>query len=63
LNLLSNALKFTFSGSIGVRLRRERPRSAGFDDHLVKPVDLAALERALAATDPPQPDPPLGVPR
>jgi signal transduction histidine kinase len=27
---------------------RERSRAAGFDEHLVKPVDLAALERALA---------------
>jgi CheY-like chemotaxis protein len=29
---------------------RERTRAAGFDDHLVKPVDLAALERALPRT-------------
>ncbi len=29
---------------------RERSRAAGFDAHLVKPVDLAALERALAAS-------------
>jgi CheY-like chemotaxis protein len=28
---------------------RERAKAAGFDDHLVKPVDLTALERALAA--------------
>ncbi|HJS92447.1 MAG TPA: ATP-binding protein [Steroidobacteraceae bacterium] len=27
---------------------RARSREAGFEDHLVKPVDLAALERALA---------------
>jgi PAS domain-containing protein len=27
---------------------RERARAAGFDDHLVKPVELSALERALA---------------
>lgn len=27
---------------------RERARTAGFDDHLVKPVDVPALERALA---------------
>lgn len=27
---------------------RRRTREAGFDDHLVKPVDLAMLERALA---------------
>jgi len=28
---------------------RQRSASAGFDDHLVKPVDLATLERSLAA--------------
>jgi CheY-like chemotaxis protein/nitrogen-specific signal transduction histidine kinase len=28
---------------------RERAQAAGFDDHIVKPVDLLALERALAA--------------
>jgi signal transduction histidine kinase len=28
---------------------RERALGAGFDDHLVKPVDLSALERTLAA--------------
>jgi PAS domain S-box-containing protein len=28
---------------------RQRAAAAGFDDHLVKPVNLAALERALAA--------------
>jgi PAS domain S-box-containing protein len=28
---------------------RQRAFSAGFDDHLIKPVDLEALERALAA--------------
>lgn len=27
---------------------RQRTRAAGFDDHLVKPVDLAALTRALS---------------
>ncbi len=26
---------------------RDRARAAGFDDHLVKPVDLAALTRTL----------------
>jgi CheY-like chemotaxis protein len=25
----------------------ERSKEAGFDDHLVKPVDLSALDRAL----------------
>jgi signal transduction histidine kinase len=29
---------------------RERTQAAGFDDHLVKPVDLAALARALGRT-------------
>lgn len=29
---------------------RQRALAAGFDDHLIKPVDLAALERALAAS-------------
>jgi CheY-like chemotaxis protein len=27
---------------------RERARAAGFDDHVTKPLDLAALERLLA---------------
>jgi CheY-like chemotaxis protein len=27
---------------------RARSQAAGFDDHLVKPVELPALERALA---------------
>jgi CheY-like chemotaxis protein len=27
---------------------RQRARDAGFDEHLVKPVELAVLERALA---------------
>ena len=29
---------------------RQKARAAGFDDHLVKPVDMAALERSLAGT-------------
>jgi CheY-like chemotaxis protein len=29
---------------------RQRTEAAGFDDHLVKPVDLPALERALAGS-------------
>jgi signal transduction histidine kinase/ActR/RegA family two-component response regulator len=29
---------------------RQRAQAAGFDDHLVKPVDLPALERALAGS-------------
>ncbi|HEV7135056.1 MAG TPA: response regulator [Steroidobacteraceae bacterium] len=29
---------------------RQRTHRAGFDDHLVKPVDLAALERTLVGT-------------
>ena len=32
---------------------RERARAAGFDDHLVKPVDLAALATLLARPGPP----------
>ncbi len=31
---------------------RERARAAGFDDHLVKPMDVAALQRILAAPTP-----------
>jgi CheY-like chemotaxis protein/two-component sensor histidine kinase len=31
---------------------RAEARAAGFDDHLVKPVDLDALRRALASLDP-----------
>jgi PAS domain S-box-containing protein len=30
---------------------REHARAAGFDDHLVKPVDMPALERALAGIE------------
>jgi PAS domain S-box-containing protein len=33
---------------------RKRSQEAGFDDHLVKPVDLAALERALAGMERPE---------
>ena len=29
---------------------RERALKVGFDDHLVKPVDIQALERAIAGT-------------
>jgi len=29
---------------------RERTRAAGFDEHLVKPVDLVALQRILEAS-------------
>ena len=32
---------------------RERSRQAGFDDHLVKPVDVAALIAVIHRTDPP----------
>lgn len=31
---------------------RERARSAGFDAYLVKPIDLPALKRAIAAARP-----------
>ena len=32
----------------GLESDRERSAGAGFDDHLVKPIDLAELARALA---------------
>jgi CheY-like chemotaxis protein len=32
---------------------RRRSRAAGFDGHLVKPIDFDALERLLAASQPP----------
>jgi signal transduction histidine kinase/DNA-binding response OmpR family regulator len=32
---------------------RERTRAAGFDEHLVKPVDLVALQRILSSQTPP----------
>jgi CheY-like chemotaxis protein len=31
---------------------RQRSRAAGFDYHLVKPVDPGALQRLLAAAEP-----------
>jgi signal transduction histidine kinase/DNA-binding response OmpR family regulator len=36
---------------------RQRAFAAGFDEHLVKPVDLCALERTLAGTSGELPDP------
>lgn len=30
---------------------RKRTQAAGFDDHLVKPVDVSVLQRAIAASD------------
>jgi len=32
----------------GQEVDRERTRASGFDHHLTKPVDLAALQRLLA---------------
>jgi len=39
----------------GDQRTRELARAAGFDEHLVKPVDLAAVERLLASLPLPQP--------
>ncbi len=35
----------------GLEEDRTRSREAGFDHHLVKPVDIGALESLLAAAD------------
>jgi two-component system CheB/CheR fusion protein len=37
----------------GQRADRELALQAGFDEHVVKPVDLATLERLLGVTSPP----------
>jgi CheY-like chemotaxis protein len=43
------ALRIVAVTGYGDQTYRRRSRSAGFDRHLVKPVDLAALERMLRA--------------
>jgi PAS domain S-box-containing protein len=43
------ALRLIALTGYGQAQDRERALSAGFDEHLVKPVDLASLERVLAA--------------
>jgi signal transduction histidine kinase/ActR/RegA family two-component response regulator len=47
-NLRLNALRLVAVTGYGQAEDRERARIAGFDEHLVKPVDLATLERTLA---------------
>jgi len=47
----SNTLLVALTG-YGQEEHRRRSREAGFDHHLVKPLDLAALERILADVDP-----------
>jgi len=46
-NLLNNAAKYTLTGW-GQEEDKRRSQEAGFDAHLVKPVDLADLEKLLA---------------
>lgn len=43
-----NAVRLIALTGYGQAEDRERALAAGFDDHLVKPVDLSALDRALA---------------
>jgi two-component system CheB/CheR fusion protein len=43
------ALRIVAVTGHGGQSYRRRSRSAGFDRHLVKPIDLAALERMLRA--------------
>jgi DNA-binding response OmpR family regulator len=42
---------------LGQEKDRSRSREAGFDEHLIKPVDLATLTRALSAQRPRRPRP------
>ena len=44
-----DALRIVAVTGYGDQTYRRRSRSAGFDRHLVKPVDLSALERMLRA--------------
>lgn len=41
----------------GLREDRDRSKAAGFDHHLLKPFELADLERAIAAGPPDRPEP------
>lgn len=43
-----NGLRLVALTGYGQAEDSQRAYAAGFDDHLVKPVDLSALERALA---------------
>ena len=47
-NLCLNALRLVAVTGYGQPEDREKARAAGFDDHLVKPVELAALPRHVA---------------
>jgi two-component system, OmpR family, response regulator len=46
----SDARMFAITGRSGAEAR-SRSLDAGFEDHLVKPVDFAAIEKILAGTD------------
>jgi CheY-like chemotaxis protein len=46
---LSGLRIFAVSG-YGLPEDRQRSKAAGFDGHLVKPIDLGALQRALGAS-------------
>jgi CheY-like chemotaxis protein len=47
-----NAIRLIALTGYGQAEDRERALAAGFDEHLVKPVDLSVLERTLAAISP-----------
>jgi two-component system, sensor histidine kinase len=51
---LSGAVLVAVTG-YGREADRQRSRDAGFDHHLVKPVDFASIQRILSAV--PQPNP------
>jgi PAS domain S-box-containing protein len=51
----SNGLRLIALSGYGQVEAQQRALAAGFDAHLVKPVDLPALERAFAGILPPQP--------
>ena len=52
----SDAVLIALTG-YGLGTDREQTRAAGFDHHLVKPVDTEQLSRILAAIHPPKPRP------